>query len=194
MAIKAVIFDCFGVLVLSGRGSLYHDYPHLKEQIYDLERQSDYGMISRDDFNQAVSQMTDLSPQTVEERYWSTSVLNESAIEWVKEVKKAGDYKVGLLSNIGRGWLDDVIPADKRKEMFDAEVLSSEVGAVKPAAEIFELAAQRLGVTPFECVMIDDILANVDGAERVGMQGVLFGTTTQARTELEIQIKSQENA
>lgn len=194
MAIKAVIFDCFGVLVLSGRGALYHDYPHLKEEIYNLERQADYGMISRQEFNQAVAQMTDLSPQAVEERYWSSSVRNEPAIEWVRELKQSGVYKVGLLSNIGRGWLEDFISVDQRKELFDAEVLSGDVGVVKPAAEIFELAALRLGVAPFECVMIDDILANIDGAERVGMQGVLFGTTTQARAELEIQIQSQENA
>ncbi len=191
MAIKAIIFDCFGVLVLSGRGLLYHDFPALKDQIYDFERQSDYGIISRSEFNEAVGQLAHLSPETIEDRYWSTSVLNESAIDLVKELKLSGRYKIGLLSNIGRGWLNDFMPVDQRLGLFDAEVLSGDVGMVKPALEMFEMAAQRLGVEPFECVMIDDLLTNIDGAERVGMKGVLFGTATQARTELDIQIKSQ---
>ncbi len=192
MAIRAIIFDFFGVLVLSGRGLLYHDFPALKNQIHDLERQSDYGIISRSEFNEAIGQLTHLSPETIEDRYWATSVRNESAIDWVKELKLSGMYKIGLLSNVGRGWLDDFMTVDQRLGLFDMEVLSSDVGMVKPALEMFELAARRLGVEPFDCVMIDDLLTNIDGAERVGMKGVLFGTTTQAQTELDIQIKLQD--
>ncbi len=190
MAIKAIIFDCFGVLVMSGRAALYHDYPALKDQIHDNERQSDYGIISRLQLDEAIGQMTHLSPQVIEERYWATSVRNESALAWVKELKQSGEYKIGLLSNIGRDWLKDVLPTEERRGLFDAEVLSSDVNMVKPSLEIFEIAAQRLGVEPFECVMIDDLLANVDGAEQAGMGGVLFGTTTQARIDLDLYLKS----
>ena len=190
MVTKAIIFDCFGVLVMSGRAALYHDYPALKNQIYDNERQSDYGIISRSQLNEAIGQLTHLSPQVMEERYWATSVRNESALAWVKELKQSGEYKIGLLSNIGRDWLEDVLPAEERCGLFDAEVLSSDVNVVKPSLEIFEIAAQRLGVEPFECVMIDDLLANIDGAERAGMGGILFGTTTQARTDLDLYLKS----
>jgi len=38
--------------------------------------------------------------------------------------------------------------------------------------------------------MIDDLLANVDGAEQAGMGGILFGTTSQARTDLDLYLKS----
>ncbi|MEP7205098.1 MAG: HAD family phosphatase [Candidatus Saccharibacteria bacterium] len=190
MAIKAIIFDCFGVLVLTGRQSLHHDYPTLKIQIHDLESQSDYGIISRREFNQAVGQLTSLPAETIDDRYWATSLRNESAIEWLRQLKSSG-YKIGLLSNVGRGWLDDFLPADERRGLIDAEVLSGDVGMVKPALEMFEMAAQRLEVEPSECIMIDDLLTNIDAAERVGMRGVIFGTTTQARAELDIQIRSQ---
>ena len=190
MAIKAIIFDCFGVLVMSGREALYHDFPALKAQIHDNERQSDYGMISRIQLNEAIGQITHLSPQVIDERYWTTSVRNESALDWVKELKQSGEYKIGLLSNIGRGWLEDFIPAEERRSLFDVEVLSSEVNIVKPSQEIFEITAQRLGVEPYECVMIDDILANIDGAEQADMSGILFGTTTQARSDLDLCLKS----
>ncbi len=191
MAIKAIIFDCFGVLVMSGRAALYHDFPALKNQIYDNERQSDYGMTSRTELNDAIGQITHLSPQLIDERYWATSVRNESALAWATELKQSGEYKIGLLSNIGRGWLEDFLPAEERRSLFDAEVLSSDVNIVKPSLEIFEIAAQRLGVEPFECVMIDDMLVNIDGAERAGMGGILFGTTTQARRDLDLYLKSR---
>jgi len=184
VAIKAIIFDCFGVLVMSGRAMLYHDFPQFKDQIYDLERQSDYGMISRADFHEGVSQMTGLSAVLIEERYWASSVVNESAFELIRELRQSGTYKIGLLSNIGRGWVDDFMSVEDRARLFDAEVLSGEVGIVKPAVEIFEIAARRLDVEPFECIMIDDILQNIDGAERAGMTGILFGTTAQVRGEL----------
>ncbi|MBC7868604.1 HAD-IA family hydrolase [Candidatus Saccharibacteria bacterium] len=190
MAIKAIIFDCFGVLVMSGRTALYHDFPDLKSKIYDNERQSDYGMTSRIQLNEAIGQLTHLSPQVIDERYWATSVRNESALAWAMELKQSGEYKIGLLSNIGRGWLEDFLTVQERRALFDAEVLSSEVNIVKPSLEIFEITAQRLGVEPFECVMIDDILANIDGAERAGMGGILFGTTTQARSDLDLYLKS----
>lgn len=192
MAIKAIIFDCFGVLVMSGRAMLYHDFPLFKDQIHDLERQSDYGMISRPDFNTGISELTGLSVDVIEARYWATSVVNDSAFELIKELRRTGLYKIGLLSNIGRGWVDDFMSVDARGALFDGEVLSSEVGIVKPAVEIYEIAARRLNVEPYECIMIDDILQNVDGAERAGMKGVLFETTTEARAEIARHLENQD--
>ena len=52
-------------------------------------------------------------------------------------------------------------------------MLSYREGIAKPNPEIFTLAAERLGVAPSECVMIDDIAANCEGAEVAGMQSIL---------------------
>ncbi|HEY5988177.1 MAG TPA: HAD-IA family hydrolase, partial [Streptosporangiaceae bacterium] len=57
--------------------------------------------------------------------------------------------------------------------MFDAVVISAEVGMRKPEERIFRHAIGMLGLTPRECVFIDDIEANVAAAEAVGMTGVL---------------------
>jgi HAD superfamily hydrolase (TIGR01509 family) len=184
MAIKAIIFDCFGVLVLSGQASLLQDYPDLSDELSDLILQSDYGYISRDEFNQAACRLTGLSLTDFKSRYWSANIRNESAFKWVRTLKAAGNYKVGLLSNIGQGWLSDFVPEADDEQLFDAVVLSGDVGMTKPAAEIFQLTAKRLGVTPAECVMIDDLLTNVDGARRAGMEAILFGTTSQSQADL----------
>ncbi len=74
---------------------------------------------------------------------------------------------------------------DDMADLFDALVLSHEEGCRKPDAAIYLLAATRLGVAPEACVFVDDIPVNVEGAEAVGMAGVLHraASITLARLE-----------
>lgn len=191
MAIKAIIFDCFGVLVVSGTESMKHDFPHLSQQLHDLTLRSDYGYMNRSEFDDAISELTGVPRAEVEARYWQQNVRSEPVFEWVRMLKTEGIYKIGLLSNIGKEWLDDFLPIGERKTLFDDEVLSGVVGIVKPDLRIFELMAEKLGVETYECVMIDDILENVEGAKQAGMQTVLFGTLEQARSDLQEVLSSR---
>lgn len=110
MAIKAVIFDCFGVLIVSGTSKLFRDFPDKSAEIINLVTRVDYGLASRQEFDQAVAEMTGLPAAEVTEKYWKKSYRNENVINWVKDLKKQGKYKVALLSNIGPDWIDDFIP------------------------------------------------------------------------------------
>jgi epoxide hydrolase-like predicted phosphatase len=56
------------------------------------------------------------------------------------------------------------------KAIFDVIVRSDEVGLRKPDPEIYRLTATRLDVQPQECVFVDDLLQNVEGARAVGME------------------------
>ena len=185
MAIKAIIFDCFGVLVMSGRESVQQDYPQFATELHDLTLRSDYGYISRPDFDKELSELTGIPLEGIEAHYWAKNVRSEPVFAWVRELKSAGEYKMALLTNIGKRWLDDFLPEAERQELFDAEVLSGEVGITKPDVRIYEMLADKLGVEPYECVMIDDLLENIEGAARAGMQTVLFGSLSQAQTDLE---------
>jgi putative hydrolase of the HAD superfamily len=184
VSIKALVFDCFGVLVVSGHSSLKHDFPQHAQAITDLVLRSDYGYLSRDEFNTAASELVGLSVEAFSDTYWRANTRNESALVWIRELQATGLYKIGLLSNIGRNWLDDFLPAVEREHLFDAEVLSSEVGMTKPVREIYELVADRLGVEPYECIMIDDLMDNVDGAKHAGMDAVLFDNVTDAKIDV----------
>lgn len=62
------------------------------------------------------------------------------------------------------------IPLD---ELFHQVIDSSEVGVRKPDPKIFELALDRLGVSPERAVFLDDFQGNIDAAERVGIRGIL---------------------
>ncbi len=64
--------------------------------------------------------------------------------------------------------------------LFDAVVLGPTLGVRKPDPEVFRRAAARLGLTPRECVVVDDHLANVRGARTAG--AVLVHHTDAAAT------------
>ena len=87
----------------------------------------------------------------------------------LRRVRRAG-LKTAMLSN---SWGISAYPADVLAELFDAVVISAEVGMRKPEERIFRHAAGLLGLDPAECVFIDDIEANVQAAEALGMTGVL---------------------
>jgi FMN phosphatase YigB (HAD superfamily) len=67
---------------------------------------------------------------------------------------------------------------------FDDFVLSYEVGALKPEAEIYREAIQRAGCRPEECFFTDDIAINVDAARNNGMDAVQFVSAAQLEGEL----------
>lgn len=57
---------------------------------------------------------------------------------------------------------------------FHALVLSHEVGARKPLPAFFEACQQLAGSKPEECLFIDDLPANVEGAVRLGWHGIVY--------------------
>ena len=98
--------------------------------------------------------------------------VNEPVVALVHELKAAG-LRLGVLTNnvaeFRDGWRG-MLPFD---ELFDDVVDSHEVGMRKPSPAIYQLALGRLGAEAGRTAFLDDLPANVAGAEAVGMRGVL---------------------
>lgn len=107
--------------------------------------------------------------------------LDEEMIEAVRAARRGG-IATALLSN---SWGVEYYPHDLLAELFDQVVISGEVGLRKPDPPIFEMAAERLGLPPRECVFIDDLPGNIQAAEAVGMRGVLHEEASRTIPELE---------
>lgn len=114
-------------------------------------------------------------------------VRNEALVAYVKQLHPR--YRIGLLSNVGRGFIDDLFTQSELDELFETVVLSNEVGLAKPSPDIFRLTAERLGLSTDECVMIDDSINNIDGAKAVGMQGIVYQSLRQMTAELDVLLK-----
>lgn len=87
----------------------------------------------------------------------------------IRAVRGAG-LRTGLLSN---SWGAGDYPLEDFPGLFDAVVISGEVGMRKPEAGIFLRAADVLGLAPAQCVFIDDMEANVAAATDLGMTALL---------------------
>jgi putative hydrolase of the HAD superfamily len=101
-------------------------------------------------------------------RMFAGQTLDDAMLELFRQLKADG-VLTGLLSNSwGVGYPRELFP-----DLFDAVVISGEVGMRKPEPRIFLHAAELLGLAPQECVFIDDIQANITAAEEIGFTGVL---------------------
>lgn len=61
--------------------------------------------------------------------------------------------------------------------LFDGLVLSHEVGLRKPGRGFFEHCQRLAGCADRECLFIDDLLANVEGARACGWHGLVYEST-----------------
>lgn len=98
---------------------------------------------------------------------------DQDAYALMAEARSAG-YKVGVLTNDGVGVAGpDYFDRIPEFQALDAFVDAREFGKAKPDPEPYLRAADRLGVDPSEVVFLDDAQYCIDGAEAVGMTGVL---------------------
>ncbi len=83
--------------------------------------------------------------------------------------------RVGLLTN-NPPLLREALPVHLGAiaSGFDPIVFSYEVGALKPAPELYARVAERVGAGPGELALIDDSRANVDAARAAGWEGLHF--------------------
>jgi putative hydrolase of the HAD superfamily len=89
--------------------------------------------------------------------------------------------RTGVITNSWGMGIYDRAPTD----LFDATVISGDVGLHKPQPEIYLLAAERLGVDPGASIFVDDLRENCAGAEAVGMTAVLHRETSATIHRLE---------
>ena len=123
----------------------------------------------------------ELDPEGLLERM-NAGLRPEPAMVRCTAAIRAGGVTTVLVSNsLGRAtyaWCNF-------DELFDHVVISAELGVRKPSRRIFRLAADRAGVAPEQCVMVDDLEQNLVGARRIGMRTILHTEPAATLAELE---------
>lgn len=182
--IRGVIIDCFGVLY---EGSLEYlaslAPPERREAVYEVNRAADYGYISHAEYLRSMAELIGTEPENVEKVARERFVRNDPLVDFTRSLRP--HYKTALLSNVGYSVIETLFTEKELAELFDTVVLSGEVGMIKPYPEIYELTAARLGLRTEECVMIDDLPKNTEGAERTGMKGLVYSSVRQLKADME---------
>jgi putative hydrolase of the HAD superfamily len=167
----------------------------IQQRIYGGELEDDYesGRMSSVEFLRSVRELCTLrcTDQELQSAYEDMFSPNASVCALIPSLKP--HYKLLLGSNT-----TELHSAHFRKQFaetfhhFDGLVLSHEVGARKPRPEFF-LHAQRLaGSKPEECLFIDDLPVNVEGARALGWKGIVYRAGDDLRRGLQehgIQVK-----
>lgn len=171
---KAIIFDCFGVLTTDIWLAFCDSLPsgtNLAEASA-LNKAYDRGIISHDDFRDGVKELTGEFPPDIDALTKSDMVKNETLLDLIRRLKP--DYKIGLMSNISSDWITREFLTPDEIVLFDTMVLSYEAGMIKPDPRMYILACERLRVAPHEALMVDDRDQYVEGAREVGMSGIVY--------------------
>jgi len=168
---------------------LFRDDPRALACVRALER----GELSEEDFAERFGELLELEPGRrggLVDRMFGHIRPDEDMLGALRRARAQG-IRTGLISNsMGAGRYDrSTFP-----ELFDGVVISGDEGVHKPQPEIYELGCERVGLDPVECVFVDDLRENCDGAEAVGMTAVLHrgaeGTVPQLEELLGIPLSA----
>ena len=196
MSIQAIIFDIGGVLVRTvdraPRQALAEQLcmtsQALEELVFGGEsgRRAQLGQITEaEQWAYACQQVGWPVEQAAEfrARFFAGDRLDTELLRYIRGWRPA--YKTGLISNGMNGTRAMIEGPWAMGALFDAIVLSGEVGVMKPDPRIYQLALARLEAQPEQAVFIDDFQHNIDGARAVGMHGIRFCSPEQVMAELE---------
>jgi putative hydrolase of the HAD superfamily len=146
----------------------------------------DQGLIDADSVTQRIAQRTGWPAAEVAQVV--AAVPDELQLQLdtaalITELKQAG-HRLFYLSNMPEPYADHLELVHPLQQWFEAGVFSGRVKHSKPRVEIFKIAAERFGLAPEACVFLDDHPANIEAANALGWQALLFTTADKARRDL----------
>lgn len=204
---KAIIFDMDGTLLESTEGD-YLAWKKIFERYGKQLSYSDYvpilGIRSKDVITRFLgfTNEEDVKRILVEKFNCFVEVTNEKPVQAVpfagKFLQSAfhSSLKVGLATSSRKEKMHLLLTQLGFKQYFDAIVTGEEVENSKPAPDIFLKAANRLGIAPQDCIVVEDGPIGVSAAKKAGMKCIAITATTPAEKliEADIIINSYENA
>ena len=119
----------------------------------------------------AIAELTEIDSTT-----WMN--FDEPMWAWIEELRAAGK-RLAILSNMPSDLGETLKARTDRMKRFDFVTLSYEVRSVKPETAIYEHCLEGIGTDPARTVFFDDRIANVHGAEMLGIQAVEFANRDQ---------------
>lgn len=156
---------------------LFREDDSCRELVLGLET----GTVTDELFEPRFAELLGVEAPGLLDRLFAGSRPDKRMRQAVRRARTAG-IRTGLVSN---SWGTTRYPRHVLAELFDAVVISGEVGVRKPAREIYALGAERIGLAPAECVFVDDLGVNLAPAADLGMTTVHHCAAGETIPELE---------
>ncbi|MBL8091902.1 MAG: HAD family phosphatase [Anaerolineales bacterium] len=184
MKIKAIFFDFGGVIqrteYQSPRQHLAQKFGMEYEDIDKLVFASPtaikatVGEIKVEEHWKAIAKRLKLGKDEIakfESEFFAGDVIDHDFVRFIRSLRPK--YKTGLISN---AWSDmrEYIIRKKLDDAFDTLTISAEIKVAKPEAKIYLHALEQAEVKANEAVFVDDVSANIETCQKLGMHGILF--------------------
>jgi|TARA_B110001454_G_C12560807_1_gene367581 putative hydrolase of the HAD superfamily len=104
-----------------------------------------------------------------------TELVGATAMEGIpKAVKaaKAAGLKVAVVSSSSHRWVDGWLKKIGLFEQFDTTVCRDDAERIKPAPDLYLVAARQLALEPATCLVIEDSVNGIKAAKSAGMPSV----------------------
>lgn len=193
--VKNIVFDFGGVLVDWNPHYLYDSHFGSREKAdWFLENictgRWNIQMDGGKPFAEGCAELSAEYPEWTKEIYmffdrWIEMMADEipGMRKLLGELKAAG-YGLYGLTNWSAETFCQVRDRYEVFSLLDGMVVSGEEHIVKPDEAIFKRLLDRYGLNAAECIFVDDLQRNVDGAIQAGLQGLLFRGAESLREDL----------
>lgn len=185
MPLMALVFDFGGVLMKThtraprlqwdDRLGLPHGTVERIIHSSDSWRLAQLGQLSVADYWADVAHQLGIPfaqiPQ-LEADYFSADSLDTDLIALIQTVR-ANQHPVALLSNDSPALREKLIGLNIA-HLFDPLVISGDIGVMKPVPEAYHAVLERLNLPAHQTIFIDDMPANIIGAQAVGMNAIHY--------------------
>jgi putative hydrolase of the HAD superfamily len=185
MKYKCLVFDFFGVIsseVAPFWLAKYLSASQAAAAKATIVQAADRGTLSQDELFSSLAELAGVPPAEVEHEWQSLVHIDARMVDLVRAF--ASQCKRGLITNAPSPFVRAVLDRYTLAGLFDAIIISSEVGLAKPDREIYQRLLALLSVKAADALMIDDNADNVAGAIAAGMDGLLFHSYEQLRAAL----------
>ncbi len=99
----------------------------------------------------------------------------------------AGGWRQAVASAAPRLNVETILDTLDIADCFDAIVSAEDVQRGKPDPQVFLLAAERVGVSPARCIVLEDAPAGIEGTRRAGMRSIgVLSTHASLRADLTV--------
>ncbi len=105
----------------------------------------------------------------------------DGAIEFIHHLKQ-NNYNVGLVTSSQSFKMEIALNELNLTNTFDVEIMADHITEGKPNPMCYLLAAQKLNVSPSECLVFEDSFFGIQAATEAGMQVVGLSTTIPAES------------
>lgn len=195
MTIKAIFFDFGGVIQRTEyqlpRQKLAEKFRMEYEDIDKLvfnnpsAKQATIGEIKEVEHWNTLAKRLKLGKDEIakfETEFFGGDVIDHELMQFIRSLKPA--YKTGLISN---AWSDmrAYLIRKKLDDAFDTLTISAEVKIAKPDAKIYQIALDSLNVKAEESIFVDDVPANIEACQKLGMHGILFRDVNEVTKQIQ---------